>query len=439
MSTITETLELEVSELRQSIDTMKADQAAAKSLADELVASYKEKGVNPLTDEDAFAEVDAAVKQESELAARIGAAKARLASVVNDWGHPVAQNIADQGGGHVTASGSPSVPMSPAARFIASGVYAELAAKGMLDGNSRLGDTGKVEVASRDEVMGAWLAADPIDGSPLVPSDRRLSNPIPLPERQVRVLDLITVGSTDSDSVEYAYQSLNTQNAAPTVDTGAGTAPKSDYEWLTATATVRWIPHWVTAVKSQLADQAQLKTLLDGGLVNGCRLAVESQVLAGDGTGVNFTGIVNAAGITTAAKLTDTVPDALHKAITRVRISLEDDITAIGVHPNDYERFSLEKDSAGMYVNNQGPQMATPRMIWGYPAIVSTVFTEGTAVVGNYRRGATLWNRSGIMVSATDQHADYFVKNLVAVKAETRAAFAVTQPKAFSTVTGLNA
>jgi hypothetical protein len=42
-------------------------------------------------------------------------------------------------------------------------------------------------------------------------------------------------------------------------------------------------------------------------------------------------------------------------------------------------------------------------------------------------------------VDATSSHQDYFVRNLLAIRSEVRAALAVYRPAAFGTVTGLTA
>ena len=62
--------------------------------------------------------------------------------------------------------------------------------------------------------------------------------------------------------------------------------------------------------------------------------------------------------------------------------------------------------------------------------------TENTALVGDFRQ-AVLWEREGVSLAVSDQHADYFVRNLLAILAEMRAAFGVLDPEAFCTVTAV--
>ena len=425
-------LEADVNDLRAKINALKEDEATARKAADEVVADLKSKhgeDFNILADKDAFTTVDAAYKVADTAKEEAAELTARLTDILGTE----SATIVDKSGG------DPAKMQSLAERFVSSANFQELLASGRLEASNARIDVAPVDILDVDEALAAiapmqFLNAT-LDGSPLVPSDRRLIPPVPIPARQVRLLDLITVGSTESDSVEYTKETTRT-NASAGADFGTA-LPESAEAWSVVTENVKRRGHHVTVTKGNLADQRQMRTIVDGRLVDGVRLDVESQVLSGDGVGQNFTGILNTAGIGTQALGADTVPDALHKAMTVVRIALEDDIDAIGLHPTDYETLMLAKGTDGHYLHHQGPHQSTPRSIWGYPAIVSTVFTAGTAVAANWRTLATLWMRTGISVAASDSHSDYFLKGLVALAAETRAAFAATQPKAACQVTGL--
>jgi HK97 family phage major capsid protein len=59
--------------------------------------------------------------------------------------------------------------------------------------------------------------------------------------------------------------------------------------------------------------------------------------------------------------------------------------------------------------------------------------TSGFALLGDFSK-AVLWDREQTTVTMTDSHEDFFVRNLVAILAEERVAFAVTRPTAFVNV-----
>ena len=66
------------------------------------------------------------------------------------------------------------------------------------------------------------------------------------------------------------------------------------------------------------------------------------------------------------------------------------------------------------------------------PSIVAN-----TALVGAFKQAAQVFRKGGIRVEASNSHADFFIKNLVAIRAEERLALAVYRPGAIGKVTGL--
>ncbi len=414
---------------------LKAEQADKMKAADEVTAKYKADnpdfnwllaaGAPEGSDEhNAFMEIDAAYKAADDLGEQAAAINDAIAAAASAAGAPIA--TVDP-----MATGQAKTAQTIGERLVASAEYQALLASGILATSQRV-EMPHVEIASRREAR-AWLAAAS-NGAGLISVDQQLNNPVGIPRRAPRLLDLITLAETNSETIEYSYQTTRTDatgNVAPGTASG-----ESTYVWAKATANVKRRAHHTTIFKSQLADSARMETEVNTELTNGVILHTEGQVLAGDGVGENWRGVLNTVGIGTVAKSTDTIADAIHKGMTTVRIALEDDITAIGVHPLDYERYALAKDSNGNYLSGRGPHESTPRSMWGYPAVVSTVFTEGTAVPANWK-WAYLWLRSGITL-ATGYINQQLIEDELTAIAEYRGAFALKQPKAFTTVTGLN-
>jgi HK97 family phage major capsid protein len=113
------------------------------------------------------------------------------------------------------------------------------------------------------------------------------------------------------------------------------------------------------------------------------------------------------------------------------------DADAVVMHPTDAESLRLEKDANGNYIYGPPSQGSNIFSIWGRTIVPTTLITQGTALVGAFARGATLWFREGIAVAATDSHSDWFLRNIVAIKADARCAFGVRRPAAFVKATGL--
>lgn len=253
--------------------------------------------------------------------------------------------------------------------------------------------------------------------------------------RPLTVLELINRGVTGSDVVEYVRETAAVNNAASvpeatqTAHTGDETAtkPESSLTLAKATANVVTIAHWIPATKRALSDAAQVRSLIDAFLRYGLLEALEDQIVSGAG-GDDFVGILNAPGHQVQAWDTDMLVTA-RKARTKVRTVGRAAANAYLLHPNDAERIDLLRDTTGQFYFG-GPVAGGPQVLWRLPVVESEAVPEGTGIVGDFRR-AMLWDREQAAISVSDSHNDFFIRNLVAILAELRAAFAVIRPAAF--------
>jgi HK97 family phage major capsid protein len=251
--------------------------------------------------------------------------------------------------------------------------------------------------------------------------------------RPLTVRDIITTGQTDSDEVKFVRQGTHTNAAAPVAEStatsgGVGVKPESTFVLEAVTETVKTIAHWIPASTRVLQDAGQLRTLVDTLLRYGLEEELEDQILTGAGTGENFTGILNTTGTSTQAYDTSLIITS-RKARTKVMTAGRARATAWVMHPLDWEDFDLLKDGEDRYYFGGPMAMGTPRL-WGLPVIESEGMTEGVAVVADWRL-AVLWDRMRVMISVSNSHSDFFIRNLVAILAEMRAAFGVLRPAAF--------
>lgn len=435
----TDTLERDVADLRSTIKDLRASAATKKATAADLVKAEKEKGHNPVTgtsddDKASFERISAAYKEADTDAANADVLQARLDVLLSDHGHQ-ARDIAD---------GDPEHPAAKRARslgtlVVASTVYQHLLNSGQLKISTGAFQTDPVQVLSKEQtrlLLGgrqSTVFADAGDGTPLVPSDERLIPPVEIPKRMPTLLDLINVSSTGRDAVTWTRMTART-NAAAT--TAFGTAvSKSRYQYETVSSPVLRKGHYAVVDEGNIADQEEFRNIVDGELLSDLRLVVEEDALTANGNGTTeWEGIYQNAGIGDIdAAGEDNLADAMHKAITTVRVQLEREPNAVGISPEDFEDYWLEKASDGHYLHHRGPQEAQVRSIWGIPASVSTVFNTAP-LVGDFQRGATLWIREGVNI-VIGRIDDQLLEGLWTIRAQTRAAFAVKQPKAFCTVT----
>jgi hypothetical protein len=282
-------------------------------------------------------------------------------------------------------------------------------------------------------------------------------------DRELTIRDLVTIGSTQSDTVEYVQVTGKTNNAAPvaeatssaaptvTVDgnaqsgvalvpnAGGGYKPESSMALAVVTETVKTIAHWMPLTKRAASDAAQVRTLIDNFLRYGLNEELEDQMLNGSGSGENFTGIMDDGRSIQTTGSAGTDIDAIVDAIRKIRVTGRRRPTALVIHPNDWYStgFLLAKDSENRYlVGDPRASVEQLNQLSGLQVVVSEAITENTALVGDFRQ-AVLWEREGISLTMSDQHADFFTRNLLAVLAEFRAAFGVLDEEAFCSVTSV--
>lgn len=327
---------------------------------------------------------------------------------------------------------------SAADAFLESDAYKALVDSGVLQLDRARISMDPVKAMERAELKTLLTGASDTSGGALFREDREAGF-VDIPRRPLVLADLVMTGETDSDAVEYVAMNTRTNAAAETPEATStsdalANAPESGFDFVIATANVREITHFIPATKRALADAGQLRTIIDQELRDGILERLDTQLATGSGTGENLLGILNTPGLLSQALGTDSRSDAIHKAITQVELQ-NYLVDAVLLHPNDFQELRLEKDGNGAYVYGP-PSQPGPTTIWGVPAVKSQAAPEGNPVVGAFRRGATLWIRSGVTVAATDSHDDWFIRRLVAVLASFRAAFAVKRPKAFCELTG---
>ncbi len=264
----------------------------------------------------------------------------------------------------------------------------------------------------------------------------------PLGRRPLTLLDLVSRRTTTSDTVEFVRQTAKVTQAVPVAEanvttySGAtgqveGEKPEGAMAFEKVTATVKTIAVWVPATKRALSDASQLRGLIDQELRDDLNEDLEDEIAAGDGSGEHFTGLLETSGVLEQTWDTD-ILTTIRKARTTLAVTGRSRPTAIVVHPNDAETLDLLKDEMDRYYF-AGPAEGGAQRVWRVPVVESEAITEGTGLMGDFRK-AVIWDREQASISVSDSHSDFFIRNMVAILAEMRAAFGVIRPSAFCTV-----
>lgn len=277
-------------------------------------------------------------------------------------------------------------------------------------------------------------------------------DPIVIPPQRVkRVRDLFPTRTTTAAVIEY-FRMLGfttagggTNNAGVVAERNAGNTafaakPQSSMVFEGHQAPVRTIAHWEAAHRNVLADEPQLRSIIDNELMYGLRLQEDAQILNGDGTGENLTGVLQTTGIqeyawsdgyySATAGMSDTKADAIRRAATLSFLAYYEP-SGVVMHPNDWEDIELTKDGNGQYLVAVSVAMGGEPKVWRLPVVETPAIPEGTALVGAFGTGAQLYDREQASIRISEQHSDFFVRNAIVVLAEQRLALAVKRPESF--------
>lgn len=289
-------------------------------------------------------------------------------------------------------------------------------------------------MGGRGVVSRALITSDDASAGALVPADFRGL----LDEARVRPLtlrDVVTILPTNSDSIEWVRES-RTRAAAPVAEAAAltgtsGAKPEGSLSYEKITDTVKTFAVWVPATTRILSDATGLRERVDEFLTQDLAEELEEQMLDGDGTGENFTGILNETGLLTEPAGSGPLY-SLRGAITQVRLTGRARPNAVAMHPNDVEGLDLVVVNAEANHFLSEPFAASlQRTIWGLPIIETDAIDENTALVGDFRR-AILFDRQETSIRVGTVNDD-FIRNIVRVLGEFRGGFAVSRPTAFCT------
>lgn len=253
-----------------------------------------------------------------------------------------------------------------------------------------------------------------------------------LPRETLGIQGLIPSYPTNSNTTEFMRMTTRTNNAAPVVE--GDLKPDSDYGFDSVTCPIRLIAHGVPITRVFYDDVAGLRAVIDNELVYGLNHQINMQLLYGDGTGENVTGVMPQATAYSPTGIPTTVTtmvDTIRWAKRQVENSLYQPDTVI-MHPDDLAKIDLIKDGNGLYQfsNWRGGGNQQPS-VWGLSILATHAMAPGTFLVGALRTKARIRRRMAIELSMTDSHKDYYMRNIYQLRCEARVGLEVLAPDAF--------
>jgi HK97 family phage major capsid protein len=263
------------------------------------------------------------------------------------------------------------------------------------------------------------------------------------PDYPLMVADLLDQQTSDGTTLEYLRDTsgpvtgTGTWNKAAVVAEGATKPMSGPFSFDTITTTLKTVAHWVPITRQAADDNGQLVGYINGRLTYGLMFKRDREVLNGNGT-TEMQGILTTPGIGTyqpGVGNTDAKLITVRKARTQAELALYPP-DAVIMNPLDWQDIELDTDANGQFrVITSVTEPGASMRLWGLRVVTTVAMAAGTALIGGFRMGATLWTRQGITILMTDSHANFFIENTLVILAEHRANVAVHTPAAFVEIT----
>lgn len=251
--------------------------------------------------------------------------------------------------------------------------------------------------------------------------------------RRLTVQDLMITRPTSVGVIEYVKSTrvggaaVQLSEDSPPITDGA-VKPEMSMTFTPAQAKVATIAVWTSASRQVLDDNSELQGFINTTLLDAVDLAKEAQILMGSGLTGNLAGLLTEATAYSRHVSGDKWGDTVRRAVTQVQLA-RGVATGLVINPVALEHIELEKDSQGRLLMPLEVKDANGRtVIWRIACVATDAIGQTDFLLADFSRAARLWDRQQAMVAISLDHADYFVRNLVAILAELRVALTTPRP-----------
>jgi HK97 family phage major capsid protein len=217
-----------------------------------------------------------------------------------------------------------------------------------------------------------------------------------------------------------------TNDAAPVAEGAA--KPESDITFEEYNVPITTIAHWLKVSNQLLADAPAVAAYINLRLRDGIEQKVDSQLLLGNGTTPNLSGLTDGGNFTAftpaaSANLVDSISKAKYQLWALGYIP-----DAVIVNPADWGAMEIAREGVGSGAYLYGaPGQQGNTSPFGVRIVLSNHMPAGSFMIGAFNRATMVYNRQGTVVEMGYVNDD-FTKNLVTIRAETRLGLGVELP-----------
>jgi HK97 family phage major capsid protein len=238
---------------------------------------------------------------------------------------------------------------------------------------------------------------------------------------------------TTSNAIEFTKENAFTNNAAEAAE-GASKA-ESAITFTLVNMPVSTVAHWIKISRQLASDNVALAAYVNARMVYGVNRKVETQLVSGDGTTPNISGILDA-GNFTAHGIADAALGTTLKKLVLIRKMIAASkvagypVDAILLNPSDWADIEIDLFTTAAGHTLYSVTDAGQARLFGVPVIESVGMTVDQVAVGAFGQAYMIHNREGVTVEMSDSDSDNFTKNLITIRAERRLALATERPSA---------
>lgn len=240
------------------------------------------------------------------------------------------------------------------------------------------------------------------------------------------IRDVLPVVPVSSNLVNSLRELAWTNNAAETAQTTA--KPESVLTFEAYDVPVTTIAHFIKISNQLMADAPAVMAYIDTRLRDGLAQRVDKQLLIGNGTTPNLSGLTDAGNFTA---YTPTAADLLVDAINRAKYAMwatGNIPDTVIVNPADWGAMERKREGAGTGQYLYGaPGMAAGMNPFGLRIVLSNNMPVGKFLIASLRSSTMLYARQGATIEMGFVNDD-FTKNLITIRAEERMGLGCERP-----------
>lgn len=239
----------------------------------------------------------------------------------------------------------------------------------------------------------------------------------PLLDPTPHVRNLINQGLMSGS--QYVYVKETSFKDPPLVTSSAeGETKKSDdINYSQVVAPAQWVAGFLVCSRNMMDDIIAFSSYLESRLTELLLVAEDNQLINGNGTSPNISGITDSGNFTTSTSGALTVNTII--ADMGQLAALGRNVTGVLINPQDY--FTLMSSATNAAISFTNGQM----YIAGIPIFTNQQLAKGSSIVGDWVNGANLVVREPARVEFFYEDSDNVRKNNVTVRVEERIAFPI--------------